>query len=277
MLFLRYSKEVMKKIIISLSLLILFNTFWNTFLYIDPDKQTSFNYLFNVGYALIFLFGSIFAFMHLKKHPLSSFLGKSFFFYALSLLSYALGLFVWAYYNLIVKTEIPYPGISDLFFLFFSPFSALGFFFLVRSFGSNFTIPRLFELILLFTVIFAILYSFLAPSTLGLGLPLLAKVLNIIYPMQDAFLTSLVIIGLRTEKGVLHPSLLIFAFAALAMAVADTAFSYRTAIDIYWNGDFADTGYLIAASLFSIGLIITAQNDGKHLESSTTASIDTLK
>ncbi len=262
----------MKKIIIPFILLVLLNTIWDVFLYINPDKQTIFNYLFNVGYALVFLFGSAVAFVNLKN----TFLGKSFFFYALSLLTYTLGLFVWAYYNVILKTPVPYPGISDIFFLFFSPFSAFGFFFLVRSFGSTFTIPRRLELILLFGVIFAILYSFLAPSSFGQDLPFLAKALNIIYPMQDAFLTSLVIIGLRTEKGELHPSLLIFAFAALAMAVADTAFSYRTATNLYWNGDFADSAYLIAATLFSFGLMMTVQ-DNKEKEVPTTAELNILK
>lgn len=245
----------MKKLILPLILLFLITLIWNFFLYINPDKTTLFNYLFNVMYSFLFIYGAVLAFFTFQKYSFSSDIGKSLLFYTISLLSYALGLFVWSFYNVILQVEVPYPGLPDLFFILFQPFSAISFIYLVRSFGGKFTLPRLIELVILSSVLFFILYSFLSTTSLGGDIPVMARVLNVTYPFFDAFLASLAIIGLRTEKGALHPNLLTFIFAALAMVFADTTFSYRSSAGLYWNGDIADTGFAISATLFSFGII----------------------
>jgi hypothetical protein len=260
----------MKKLLIPLFLLLLVNAGWNIYLYSTPDKQTVFNYLFNVSYSLIFMYGAFVAFTAFKQYSFATPIGKSLLFYAISLSAYALGLIVWAYYNVIIKVEVPYPGLPDLFFVLFQPFSAISFYYLVKSYGGKFTNPRLIELGILSLVLFFILYSFLKISSLGSDLPLMARILNISYPLLDAFLAALAIIGLRTEKGALHPNLLTFVFAALAMVFADTAFAYRSAAEIYWNGDFADTGFMISATLFTYGLINLA---GRLKNERTTQSL----
>ncbi len=245
----------MKKIYGPFVFLVLLTLFWNVFLYFNTDNQTIYNYLFNVIYSLLFLYGAGVAFIASRNYSFSTPIGKSLVFYTISLLAYALGLFVWAYYNIILRVEVPYPGAPDIFFVLFQPFAALSFFYLVKSYGSKFTPPRVIEFVVLSSVLFFILYSFLKTSSLGADLPIMARVLNITYPLLDAILASLAIIGLRTEKGALHPNLLIFVFASLAMVFADTTFSYRSSAGIYWNGDIADTGFAISATLFTWGLM----------------------
>ncbi len=245
----------MRKNYIPFILLVLVNVVWNVFLYLNPDKQTVYNYLFNIAYSSIFIYGASVAFHTLKNYSLSTPIGKSLLFYTISLSLYTLGMFAWTYYNLILKVEVPYPGIPDLFFVLFQPFSLLSFYFLVKSYGSTFTLPRLLELGVLSLVLFFILYSFLKTTSLGEELSFLTRILNITYPLFDALLAGLAIIGLRTEKGALHPNLLVFVFAALAMVFADTAFSNRSATGTYWNGGISDTAYAISATLFTFGLI----------------------
>lgn len=245
----------MRQFYIPFAALVLVNVVWNIFLCINPDRQTPYNYLFNVTYGLMFLLGVIIALVGSKKFSSVTNLRKSLIFYALSLSMYVAGLFIWAFYNLVIKTSIPYPSISDIFFVLFQPFSAIAFVFLIKSFNGKFTLSRLIELVILFVAFFGILYSFLLKGSLSEGLPFLTNALNVFYPAFDAFLVSLAITGIRTEGGNLHPNILIFAFAAIIMAFADTIFAYRTTQEIYWNGDIADTLFFVAASLFTIGII----------------------
>jgi hypothetical protein len=237
------------------SLLIGLNIMYVIFLQLSPNKDTLFNYLFNASYALVFIFASVVAASGLRKRSLSTKLGKAMFFYMVSFLSYAMGLFIWTFYNVVLKQPIPYPGMADVFFILFQPACFLGFIFLVRGFGGEFKLRSVIEFLLLFSVIFVLLYSFLSLSSIGPELPLLERILNITYPSQDALLVALVITGLRTERGRLHLELLIFVLGALIMVFADTIFSYRFANGVYWNGDVSDILFFISASIQGLGMI----------------------
>lgn len=223
----------MKKLYIVLFLLLTLNIVLNLWLYINPDKETAFNYIFNATYGLVYLFGSIVAY---KKGMIS---------YAIAFLLYTIGLFTWAYYNLILKVPVPYPGLPDLFFIIFQPFLVVGFINLIKAFGGQFTLRWIIETLLVFIVLFALLFSFLGQSDL----------LGTIYQMFDSLLVALAISSIRTEAGLTHPNILLFAFAAFLMASADTIFSYQVSQEFYWNGGIADTLFLIAGTLFSFGML----------------------
>src|SRR3990172_306561 len=139
----------MRRLFIVLAFLILINIVWNVFLFVNPDKQTPYNFLFNASYGLILTFGSLVAFLGARRHAGSP-VAKSLVFYALGLMSYAVGLFIWTFYNLVLQVEIPYPGVSDIFFVLFQPLAALAFFYLVKSAGGEFTTRSKVELVVIF-------------------------------------------------------------------------------------------------------------------------------
>ena len=235
----------MKKFYITLAALIAAAAVWNIFLYLNPDKGTPLNYLFNAFYALIFLFGAVVASRGHKKYLL---------FYSLALTSYSIGLFVWTFYNLVLKVEIPYPGTPDIFFVLFQLLLVIGFILMVNDFGGRFKLRSIIEFLLVFGIIFGLLYSFLNLGRQDESLSILAKGLNFYYPMFDSILVALAVAGIRTEMGSLHPILLVFAFASLTMAAADTSFTYLASAGSYWNGDIADSLYAASGSLFAIGI-----------------------
>ncbi len=223
------------------------------FLFQIPDKQTTFNYLFNVAYALIFLFGGYIALARAKIFGLAPNLQRSMWFFAIGMLMFASGLLVWTYYNLILKVPVPYPSIADVLFLLYYPNVILGGYFMMLSFGNEITKKLSFEGLIVFVLFFAILYAFLNQTSLGETLPFWERFLNLAYPFADSLLIASAITLLRTEKGVSsHPNILYFVFAFLILAAADTMFSYRSSNDLYWNGDIAD--FLFALSGFLSGL-----------------------
>lgn len=248
----------MKVLIGVLAALVLINLAWNVGLYFSPDKNTLAHYLFNVGYGIIHLYGAGVALWGTIRYRLSTRQGQSLLCFSLAMLMYALGLFTWAVYNVVLTVEVPYPSLADLFFNAFPPFTAAGFGLLLYSFGGRFTLKSLIELVIITGLFFILIYSFLNPTTLGAGLPFLHRFLNISYPAFDALLAALTIIILRSEKGSIHPNILLFAFGCLIMALGDTIFSYRTAAGIYWNGDVSDTLFLVASTLLTAGVITAA-------------------
>lgn len=228
---------------------------FNVFLYLNPNKETLFNYAFNVLYAFIYLLGAVVAYSGVKKYGLKSLLGKSLIFYAIGLSSYTAGQLIWAYYNLVLKIATPYPGLPDVFFILFSLFVAIGFIYLVRSIGGKITARLIFEFIILFIVLFSILISFLGTYISFDILSDPTNILNLAYPALDSFLVALAVTGVRTVMGTAYPYLLIFAFAPLLQAISDTVFSSRLAYGIYWNGDVSDTLFTVSGVLFTLGII----------------------
>jgi len=225
-------------------------------LFFTPDKTGDINFVFNLAYSLIFILGSVIAITKLKKYPQDTNMKSSLVFYALGLIFYALGLFVWTYYNLVLRSPIPYPSLADVAFLLYYPGVILGTFFLVNSFGGKFTPKLIVEGSLTFLVFFAILYFFLNQTSMNSGVSFGANFLNILYPLFDAFLTALAITILRTEKGIAdHPNILYFVFSFIILAVADTVFSYRSANNLYWNGDISDLLFAVSGFLTAWGVL----------------------
>jgi hypothetical protein len=225
-------------------------------LFKNPDKVTNLNYLFNVAYALIFLFGASAAFLKSKKFPQAPNMGRSMAFFSLGMLFFALGLLVWTYYNLVLKISVPYPSFADPFFLIYYPSAILGIYFLIKSFGGKLTGRLIVEGVLTFLVFFGILYFFLIQTSLGPDVTFWAKFLNIAYPLSDSFLIAFAITVLRTERGVSsHPNILYFVFGFLILAAADTAFSYQSANNLYWNGNISDFLFAVSGFLTSWGIL----------------------
>lgn len=225
-------------------------------LFMHPDKTTSANFAFNLAYSLIYFLGAIVAFSRVHKFPSSGNTGKSMIYYGIGMVMYGAGLIVWTYYNLVAKIDIPYPSLADVFFLLFYPGVILGTYYLLKSLGGKITLKLFVEGFIILIVFFITLYLFLNQTSLGPGVTGWAKILNILYPFADAFITALAITALRTDIGISeHPYILYFVFAFIVAASADTIFSFRSAIGVYWNGDISDLLFAISGFLISWGIL----------------------
>lgn len=229
---------------------------FDVFLFLNPIKGGDINFIFNLVYSLIFVLGAFAAYTKREKFPDDPNMKKSLSFYALGLGFYALGLLVWTYYNLILRTPVPYPSLADLAFLMYYPGVIIGTYYLVHSFGGKFSAKLIAEGFLTFIVFFAILYIFLIQTSQGETVTFWARVLNITYPVADSFLTALGITILRTEKGISdHTNMLFFIFSFIVLAAADTIFSLRVASGAYWNGDISDLLFAISGFLTAWGIL----------------------
>lgn len=238
-------------LIINIFLLIL-NVVWTVFLYFQPSHTTSINYLYNLSYGLNFFLASYLCFGYIKK-----FLNfrVSLNFFNLSFISFFIAQLVWLYYNLIIKTAVPYPGWADFFWLLFYLLIATGFIVLLRTLKSALTIANYIEIFITAGIIFLIISSFLSLNTSQAGLPILTQFLNYAYPVADAFLIALSITTLRSQAGRLKTMLLFFIFGFIGLAVADTFFAYQTTLEVYWNGNIVDLIYAFSGFLLLMAII----------------------
>jgi len=234
---------------------------WSAALFLTNQKTSQWNFLFNTAYALLYLSGGITASIGTKLHGFHSSVGKELFSIAIGMCGFAVGLLIWSYYNMVLKVDLPYPSLADLFFVLYIPFIAYGILNLLREFGMFFSKRIIFESLGIFLVSGVFIFFFGNPPDLSPTLPLLTTTLNIFYLLGDAFLITIGLMLIRLTRGHIHISFFFFIAALFIMALADFVFAYRTGALTYWNGDISDLLFALSGCLFSLGVakIVSAQ------------------
>lgn len=227
---------------------------WSLVLFLTHQKTTDWNYLFNVADALIYLTGGIIALTGSRRLHLKNSLGRELTSVGIGVILFGIGLSIWSYYNLALRVELPYPSLSDAFYVFYSPILAYGLINLLRIFGVMITKKFYFESLGIF-IISAILILSMNHPDLAHDLSFLAKFLNVYYLLADALLITLGVMMLRLTRGRIHGSFFFFLIALFGMAIADFTFFYRNGQSTYWNGDIADIFYAFAGTMFAIGIV----------------------
>lgn len=220
-------------------------------------------YLFGTLYSLIALIGAGEGFRVARKWGgWSSALGKSMSFFSLGLFGLWFGQFVWSYYNVIAKVEVPYPSIADLGFASIIPFYAVGVIYLGQATGTKFvrrSTEGVISIIVIPLVILSIVYFvFLKNFAIDMQAPL-RSFLDFFYPFGEGitislaaivFLLSYNILGGKMRKRILY-----VLFALVFHFITEYTFLYRAAHELYYNGGIVDLMYATSFFIMSIGLI----------------------
>lgn len=223
-------------------------------LYINNQRTTQWNYLFNIVNGLLYVSGGVVALYGTRLHGFRSSVGRELFSIAIGMIGFAVGLFIWSYYNLFLNVDTPYPSFADIFFVLYIPFIAYGIINLLREFGLFFSKKILFQSVGIFILAGIFIFFYGNPPDLAATTPFLEKAVNIFYLIGDSFLITLGIMLIRLTEGRIHKSFFFFIGALFVMALADFNFGYRTGADIYWNGDITDVLFALSGFLFSLGV-----------------------
>lgn len=238
---------------VSLYLLVLL--IWSVTLFLNPDKTTLLNYWFNAGYGVMFLVAGVVGIVYAKSIGWSSVIGKALTFIGAGLVSYAFAQFLWLYYNLFSSIEVPYPSIADIFFLLFYVLVVIGFISLLNIFKLSITKEKIVQSVLLLPVVLAISLIFVFKPDLSTDLSFLGKALNIAYPVCDTLILYIILVMLRVSGGYFKSTTYFFAVSGVVLLIGDFLFTYRSAKEIYWNGDVSDLVFLISAFLFFLSFV----------------------
>lgn len=239
---------------LSLSALFVFTIVWDVFLYTFPEKTTPWNFLYNVMYGAIFFTGGAIAIKYGIGFSLKTNLGKMLFFLGLGLLSFWGGNVIWVYYTFFLKVPIPYPSLADGSYALLPPLMTIGMVYLIRVYKTLLTKNVIRDSIIIIIISFIAIFGFFAKPNLSPELPFIQNFFSVYFPFGDVVIISIALISLRIGGGKMHPSLYIFSFGLVLQTIADLLFTYRIAVETYWNGDISDLFYTLSAYTMSVGL-----------------------
>ncbi len=196
-----------------------------------------------------------------------SLLGKAILSLSNGLLLWSFGNFAWAYYNLVLHVEAPYPSLADLGYGLGVLFWILSTVYIGRSVGVLLLMkkhPRLKWLAVSFAAASIALsyYLFIVVArdgSLGLQKTDLLKVFfDLYYPLTDVaallVISSVVIVAGKYIGGSLRRPVLTILCGMLASYIYDLTFSYATTKGTYANGQLSDIFLLIATVALSFSI-----------------------
>ncbi len=149
---------------------------------------------FNIAYAFVFgiipLMGGLLVVPRaMRFDPTNNMAARAALFLGVGQLMWGTGQLVWSIYNFYLHIEVPFPSLSDSFFILSWPMWGIGIYYLMYVMGYRFSIssikarPHGFFLSVLFMGATYYLLLVTAPAkALGGDLTILANMLNIIYP-----------------------------------------------------------------------------------------------
>ena len=249
-----------KRIVSILVGLFVFVAIWAVFLQFLPEKNTAWNYYFNFSYSFLYFFAGAVAVSGATTLGKQGVLRKSLLLLGTGFMGQAIALWIWTYYNIDLTIEVPYPSLSDFFYLIFVPTIGLGLLYLLRIYQFKISRKIIIESCITFLVFSYIIFKFINIPDLSSDLTLLTKIINIVYPLSDAILLSLALAVVRVAGGKVHASLLFMVAGLLLQTTGDFVFSQRIITGQYWNGDLSDILFTCAAFVFSLGLISISTN-----------------
>lgn len=244
-------KSFGKYFIIFLFLIILA---WGIGLQYIPGHTSVWNYSYNLGYALLYIFGGIIGISAAFYVTTGISMGKALLYLGLGQIAYACGLIVWAYYNLFAHVAVPYPSAADFFFVLFYPLLAIGCWHFLTMVATHIHTQYLFEVMGIFFLAAVVILGFLNTPDTSAGVSGLTRIVNIWYPLGDSLLIALAYLVYRAGRGALQSGVLLLIVGLIIQAFADTIFSYQTNVNAYWNGSISDI--LFAVSGFALSLSI---------------------
>jgi len=171
-------------------------------------------------------------------------------FVGLACASWAAGNAVWAFYELALDREAPFPSLADIGYLGFVPLALIGIILLGPSFASVGTFKRSMDVALITVglggVGWIVILSPVAASTEGA----LQQGLALAYPVGDLLMLAVTLSVITITRG-RDRALTLLPIGLILFAVADASFAYMTATDQYTSGDLSAwawfTGFLLMA------------------------------
>ena len=162
------------------------------------------------------------------------------------------GQLIWCWYELVLGSETPFPSIADAGYLTFAAGSAVGLLLFPALRGRHGRMRWFLDSCTLVCALFAVSWS----TSLGAvahagGDGTFAFAVSLAYPIGDILVLSMALSAL-CRPGARIRELALLSVAMIAMAVADSAFTYLNAIDAYRTGGLLDLGWVVAFVLLAV-------------------------
>lgn len=223
-------------------------TYWFS---ISGTHDSTANFIYNLTASLPLVLALLVQLTkHVRTYPL---LRPIIFSFLIGGLGIILGQSTWFYFNTFASTEIPYPSIADFFYLAFYPANMIALFFINNRLNIKWKLADT-VICLIFAIIFSVITSSFVNQSVSSSDPIFITILNFSYPIMDALLLAISVTIMRSHIGSGYQYFFLLMFGYLITAIADTAFSYQTLNETYWNGNTTDFLYVLAYTLLALGI-----------------------
>ncbi|OGE72738.1 hypothetical protein A3H40_02650 [Candidatus Daviesbacteria bacterium RIFCSPLOWO2_02_FULL_38_15] len=224
--------------------------------------------------TIIPLFGGIFGIKLWRSWQISNFLAKAILVLSCGLISFGIGLGIFAYYNLILNVPVPYPSLADLGFLPSYPLWMIGLVYLLGITGIKLQLKKitgkmmLFSLTLLAVVSSHYLFFIVArEGQIDFKADAVKLFLDLVYPISDIIiltLTLFLIYGLSfdPQDSKIKTGVVTILLAFIVNYMADFGFSYSTTVGTYFVGNWAD--FLFATSMFLLSFGVNSLDHDRN-------------
>ncbi len=231
-------------------------------IFVIQDGVPSF-YRYTINYAahLIFIVAiALIGFNRAKTFGLKSAFGKSIALIALGLVSWGIGNTIWLYYNVVAGMELPYPSLADIGFVGMIPLAAIGMLLLLKNIRMKLDTRTLLTAMIFPIAILIPTYILFIDSKLAEEVPMIIKILNVIYPLGDAIILSFAVIVLFMVRGSrIFKPVGIICFGFIVEALADFSFSWATTAGTFYVGGLTDFLFTSAFFVIAVGLFYTKE------------------
>ena len=187
------------------------------------------------------------------------------FFVYLSCLSSTIAEVSWGYYELVLKVEVPFPGLPDVFYLLQLVFILLAILYLIYKKDNIFISIRLFlDILITMTVAAALSWHFLIqPIFTQEDVTLLFKAVAVAYPIADLGLLFGILSLNATSRTFSRKVQYALVIGLSLFGVADCVYLYLNAKGSYHTGSIIDPLWTLALFFIVIAGLYSEEQNGK--------------
>jgi hypothetical protein len=174
-----------------------------------------------------------------------------------------LGMASWAAANIVWSTDyflgiaVPYPGLSDYFYLGADVPLAAALIMYFRPFYSTLTLRRIAFSAFIIAISAGIIIGFVMRSEFAMTQPLTSTITDLAYPISDIVLLSLTILNLAIFiGGTISKWWILFGAGIVLYIIADELFLYQNSKGTYYNGSLSDMAYVLSYLVFALAYYV---------------------
>ena len=177
-----------------------------------------------------------------------------------------LGMASWTVANIVWSTDyflgltVPYPGLSDYFYLGADVPLAIALIMYFRPFSATLTLRRIGVSALIIAVSAGVIIGFVMRSEFAMTQPLTSTITDLAYPISDIVLLSLTILNLAIFiGGTISKWWILFGAGIVLYIIADELFLYQESKGTYYNGSSSDIMYVLSYLVFALAFYVHAR------------------
>ena len=180
---------------------------------------------------------------------------------AASLACWSTGECIWAIYELVLRTPVPFPSPADIGYLLAIPFAVAAMVAYPTNDGpraSNQLRVIVDGLIIASSVLYVSWAYVLGPIAHQRGVSTLATLVTIAYPVGDVVIASVALNAVHRGNLAGRAPLMLVAAGVLMNAGSDSVFAYLTQLGHYATGELVDAGWFAAYVLIALAALLPA-------------------